>query len=133
MHHFSPYFGIDFVKINWITDVVAQSSLQGLWTMKLQLMPGVRGNSPTFFKCMSVYGAFRLGYGMHVATGYKGTLADGVTDFKGVCLETELGVNITPAFFVGFSYNYHKGFGDYFSDSPWQHTFSTRFGFNFGK
>jgi hypothetical protein len=133
MHHFNPYFGVDFFKINWITDVVAQDLLQGLWTMKLQLMPGVRGNSPTFFKCMSVYGAFRLGYGMHVATGYKGTLADGATDFKGLCLETELGVNITPAIFVGFSYNYHKGFGDYFSDSPWQHTFSTRFGFNFGK
>jgi len=130
MHHYNPYFGIDFFKINWITDVAVYN---GLWTMKLQLMSGFRVNSPAFYKCMSVYGAFRLGYGMHVATGYYGGLLKGVTDFKGLCLETELGVNITSAFFVGFSYNYHKGFGDYFSDSPWQHTFSTRFGFNFGK
>jgi len=133
MHHFNPYFGIDFVKVNWITDVVAQGYPQGLWTMKLQLMPGARGNSPTFFKCMSVYGAFRLGYGMHIATGYSGGLLKGATDFKGLCLETELGINLTPTIFVGFSYNYHNGFGNYFKSSPWQHTFSTRFGFNFGK
>jgi len=57
----------------------------------------------------------------------------GVTDFKGLCLETELGINLTSTIFVGFSYNYHKGFGNYFKNSPWQHTFFTRFGFNFGK
>jgi len=129
-HHFNSYFGIDFVKVNWITDVAVYD---GLWTMKLQLMLGVRGNSPTFFKCMSAYAAFRLGYGMHVTTGYYGTVLKEITDFKGLCLETELGLNLTPAIFVGFSYNYHKGFGDYFSNSPWQHTLSTRFGFNFGK
>jgi len=132
MHHFSPYFGIDFFKINWITDVGIDGVINP-WTMKLQLMPGVRGNSPAFYKCMSVYGAFRLGYGMHVATGYSSGLLKGVTDFKGLCLETELGINLTSTIFVGFSYNYHNGFGNYFKSSPWQHTFSTRFGFNFGK
>jgi hypothetical protein len=134
MHHFNPYFGIDFFKINWITDLVTESLWpidEGFWTMKLQIMPGFRGNSPTFFKCISVYTAFRLGYGMEVGAGNYGTLGRDINDFKGLCLETELGINISPAFFVGFSYNYHKCYGYNSIISP--HTFFTRFGFNFGK
>ena len=129
MHHFSPYFGIDFFKINWITDVAVYD---GLWTMAIQIMSGVRANSPAFYKCMSVYGAFRLGYGMHIATGHYWTQLKDVNNFKGLCLETELGVNITSTFFVGFSYNYHKCFKVSYITPP-QHTFFTRVGFNFGK
>ena len=50
MHHFNPYFGIDFLKINWITDILT-SEPDNFWQMRLQFMPGIRGNSPTFFKC----------------------------------------------------------------------------------
>ena len=123
-HHFNPYFGVDFLKVNWITDV-----LDNFWTMRLQFMPGVRGNSPAFFKCMSVYSAFRLGYGMDFRLlGFSGA-----SHFEGLCLETELGVNLTPAVFAGFAYNYHKYFVEGVDSKLAMHTFSVRLGFNFGK
>jgi len=128
MHHCSPYFGIDFFKINWLTDVQIYESFNS-WAMSLQIMPGVRGNSPTFFKCMSVYSAFRIGYGMQVASGSNIALYHSVTDFKGLCIEAELGINLTPAVFAGFAYNFHKHFGI----PAERHTFAFRIGFNFGK
>lgn len=126
-HHFNPYFGMDFFKINCLTDV---SDLGGLnvWVMRLQLMSGIRGNSPAFFKCLSVYTAFRLGYGMLPASGIGAQTVD-VTDYEGLCLEAEFGINLTPAIFTGFTYNYHKHFGIGAAD----HTFAFRLGFNFGK
>jgi len=123
-HHFNPYFGVDFLKVNWITDV-----LENFWTMRLQFMPGVRGNSPAFFKCMSVYSAFRLGYGMDFRLlGFSGA-----SHFEGLCLETELGLNITPIVFAGFAYNYHKYFVGGVDSKLAMHTLSFRLGFNFGK
>ena len=123
MHHFNPYFGIDFLKINWITDVYVANSygFGGTpWTMRLQIMPGIRGNSPAFGKCMSAYAAFRLGYGMDF----------GEPHFKGLCLETEAGLNLSRTIFTGFAYNYHKYFGfGYFGAAV--HTLSFRLGFNF--
>ncbi|MCL2168253.1 MAG: WG repeat-containing protein [Lentimicrobiaceae bacterium] len=128
MHHFNPYFAVDFFKINWLTDVQVYESFNS-WAINLQIMPGFRANSPTFFKCMSVYSAFRLGYGMQVASGSNISLYHSVTDFKGLCMETELGINLTPTFFAGFAYNYHKHFGI----PAERHTFAFRVGFNFGK
>jgi hypothetical protein len=129
---YSPYFGIDFFKINWITDEKkVENENVSAWAMKLQIMAGVRANSPTFFKCISVYSAFRLGYGMEVADGYDGTLLNAYTNFEGLCLETELGLNLTRTVFVGFAYNYHQYFG-YLSGFA-DHTFAFRLGFNFGK
>ena len=124
MHHFNPYFGVDFIKINWITDVLTANSYYSYtpWQMRIQIMPGVRGNSPTFFKCMSVYTAFRLGYGMHVAGGFN---------FQGLCLETELGLNLTRTIFAGFTYNYHKYYGPDLGLN--MHTLSFRLGINIGK
>ena len=122
MHHFNPYFGVDFLKTNWITDV-----LEDEWTMRLQIMSGFRVNSPTFFKCMSVYSAFRLGYGMD----FRLLTIKGVSHFEGLCLETELGVNLTPTVFAGFTYNYHQYFG--LDAKLAMHTLSFRLGFNFGK
>jgi len=121
VRHFNPYFGIDFFKINWITDV---STIVGYnaWMMRLQIMPvGFRVNTPVFNKCMSGYAAFRLGYGMIFYHQES-------PDFRGLCLETELGLNLTRTVFAGFAYNYHKDFG--FVDF---HTLSFRLGFNFGK
>jgi len=108
MHHFNHYFGADFVKIN----LAATAG----WGTTLQLMTGVRGNTPTFGKCMSGYGALRLGYGLgfiHPAT-------------SGACFETELGVNLTHTFFMGMSYNFHSF--DYRRQAV-----ELRLGFNFGK
>jgi len=123
-HHFNPYFGVDFLKVNWIVDV-----LEDFWTMRLQFMPGVRGNSPTFFKCMSVYSAFRLGYGMDFRLlGFSGA-----SHFEGLCLETELGLNLTPTVFAGFAYNYHKYFVGGVDSKLAMHTLSFRLGFNFGR
>ena len=125
MYHLNPYFGIDFLKVNWITDILTSGVYNGLYsytpyTMRLQFMPGVRGNSPTFFKCMSGYAAFRLGYGMDFME----------ENFQGLCLETEIGMNFTPTVFAGFAYNYHKYLGyDYYGLAV--HTFSFRLGFNF--
>ena len=121
MHQPSPYFGIDFLKINWLTNVFDNN----VWAMNLQFMSGIRGNSPTFFKCMSVYSAFRLGYGMLVSSSLENFL----TDYKGLCLETEFGINLTPTVFAGFVYNHHLHFGL----SLKNHTFAFRLGFNFGK
>jgi hypothetical protein len=82
---------------------------------------------------MSVYTAFRLGYGMQVVSGAYipniGTQTADDTDYKGLCLETELGINLTPTVFAGFAYNYHKHFGFNIEE----HTFAFRVGFNFGK
>ena len=124
MHHFNPYFGVDFLKINWITDVLTSES-EDFWQMRLQFMSGIRGNSPVFFKCMSAYTAFRLGYGMN--------LNPLLNLFEGLCLETELGLNLTPSVFAGFSYNYHKYFVNGVDHKLAGHTLSFRLGFNFGK
>ena len=121
MHHFNPYFGIDFLKINWLTDVLTSGS-GNPWQMRLQIMPGIRVNTPAFFKCMSVYVAFRLGYGM---TFHK-------SHFEGLCLETEFGLNLSRAVFAGFAYNYHKYFAKDV-DKLAMHTLSFRLGFNLGK
>ena len=130
LHHFNPYFGIDFLKINWLTDYEVEGIGAGAWAMKLQIMPGVRVNSPAFFKCMSVYTAFRLGYGMLVGCDRTTSAMIGKsTNFEGLCLETELGFNLTRTTFVGFSYNYHKYFGSFLGRN---HTLAVRFGFNFG-
>ena len=121
MYHFNPYFGVDFIKVNWITDILTSGAYSG-YTMRLQIMPGIRGNSPAFFKCMSGYAAFRLGYGMDF----------GEEHYQGLCLETEIGLNFTPTVFAGFAYNYHKycGYGYY---GIAMHTLSFRLGFNLGK
>ena len=128
MHHFNPYFGIDFLKINWITNLFT-SGLDDGWTMRLQIMPGIRGNSPAFFKCMSGYAAFRLGYGMD----FRVLTVNGASHFEGLCLETELGLNLTSTVFAGFAYNCHKYFVSGSDSKLAMHTFSFRLGFNFGK
>jgi len=56
----NPYFGIDFVKLNGKFGLL--SSNKGSY-YNIQLMTGIRANTPSFFKVMSVYSAFRLGYG----------------------------------------------------------------------
>jgi hypothetical protein len=124
MTHINPYFGIDCFKFNWITDVNTTAKDKNgnvPYAIRLQLMPGVRGNTPSFGKCMSGYAAFRLGWGMDV----------GDEHFEGFCIETEVGMNFSRTVFAGFAYNYHRYFGYNYGFAV--HTLSFRVGFNFGK
>jgi hypothetical protein len=124
MHHFNPYIGLDCFKFNWITDIATTAKDKNgniPYTIRLQLMPGIRGNTPAFYKCMSGYAAFRLGWGVDV----------GDPHFEGLCLETEIGMNFSRTVFAGFAYNYHKYFGYGYGFAV--HTLSFRIGFNIGK
>ena len=111
LYNFSPYFGVDFLKVNTICDS---------YTTELQFMTGVRGNTPTFYKCMSGYAAARAGcafefcYPEHSFGGYI------------LCFEIETGVNLTRNFFIGFSYNLQ-------TNATFTNAFSLRVGYNFGK
>lgn len=108
MHNFNHYLGADFVKVNWELATNSGSSVQ--------IMTGVRGNTPAFNKCMSVYGALRVGYG-HTFTRYN---------VNGICFETELGINLTRTVFMGAAYNFH-------SFDCRRQSAELRIGFNFGK
>ena len=140
-----PYFGIDFIKINGNFGLLGtghETGANGKNYYKAQLLSGIRGATPNFFKCMSGYGAFRIGYGLGEAN-YQHTEPltfnedvvyysnDGI--LNGFCFEAEFGFNITRTFLVGVSYNHQ-----YYDTG--QHTFLTshrtvalRVGFNFGK
>ena len=124
VHHFNPYLGMDFLKINFHSPfrAVRMSDF-----MNFQFMTGIRGNTPTFFKCMSGYGVARLGYGLRFVNGYN----------HGVAFETELGLNLTRYSFIAFSYNLLSLFvEDYPSRSLTSvllHTYQLRIGFNLGK
>jgi len=70
--HFIPYLGIDFIKINGIFGLLNTNHKSvmdvsydygGGYYYDFQLLAGLRGNTPVFFKCMSVYAALRAGYG----------------------------------------------------------------------
>jgi len=114
LHKFSPYVGWDVLKVK--TSFLMEMDEYGKdkeWLM--QIMTGVRGNSPVFYKKMSGYGAFRVGY---AAGSY----------FYGLTFELEFGINFTPTVFLGYVYNYvNEGGGCTEGGS------ALRVGFNFGK
>ena len=111
LHYFTPYFGMDFLKFNYAYNMDEEHYMQ--------FMSGVRGNTPAFFKCMSVYGVARFGYGM--------------IDFEpsGFCYELEIGLNLTRNIFIGYSFNHQMNPVYLYSPDVFCHTF--RIGFNFGK
>ena len=131
LHHFSSYFGADFVKVNlrmgqkngfvkqtpnihsfeidrYIPEHITYNDYL---VYCLQVMTGLRGNTPAF-KCMSGYGAFRLGYGesfgdVNYADSNPPHAKDELyLDGSGFCFELELGVNLTRNISVGYVYNY---------------------------
>jgi hypothetical protein len=109
MRNFNSYFGIDYIKFN---NIFAVGDIDGInyFSYNAQLMTGVRGYSPAFYKCMSAYAAVRLGYGaLYSKASYEGESASGFG--HGVCSEFEIGVNLTRTVFVGFSYNLQRGTG----------------------
>jgi len=128
MHHFNHYLGADFLKISFNCPFRAQREYV---LMNFEFMTGIRGNSPTFYKCMSVYGAVRLGYGLRFLEGFD----------HGIAFETELGLNLTRTIFIAFSYNLLSLFVehdypnyDYLTSGNINfNTYALRIGFNFGK
>jgi hypothetical protein len=160
LHNFSPYFGADFIKISFkyskkdgglgvfpnvykleINDnerhIPEYVNYKDYSSGHIQFLTGVRGNTPTFYKCMSGYGAFRLGteFGggwLDYTDAGKQYFSNGDTDCVtwwglNLCLELEVGLNLTRNIFVGYAYSYKSN-----SKLPLNtHTF--RVGFNFGR
>ena len=107
LHHFSPYFGVDFIKINTQIDFIYED-------VYVQLMTGVRGNTKVFNgKCLSGYGALRVGLGSWEFEDWN------------FCSEFEIGFNLTRTLFIGYSCNFHINDGDLL------HFHAVRLGFNF--
>ena len=154
--HFTPYIGADFIKINGTFGLIGK----GENYYNIQFLTGIRGCSPAFYKCLSVYATFRMGYGIGSAKFSHEYIDYSIPNFtpndvaftyrkrpvNGFCLETELGFNITQTFFVGCSYNFQmfqrfhhideftngeKWLGDFAANK--MHTVALRVGFNFGK
>jgi len=134
MHHFNPYIGADFFKFNLNCPVTIMRDRN---LMNVQLMTGIRGNTPTFFKTMSGFGVARLGYGLQLSEPQFG---------HGFAFEAEAGLNMTQTFFIAFSYNLLSRFKvlqyGYISESEWKYgymgtaavylnTYTLRIGFNF--
>jgi len=129
LHYVNPYFGLDAIKLNYQCPFKAIDYEE---FMNLQVMTGIRLNTPTFFNCMSGYTAARLGYGLHF-----------IDDFvHGMAFEAEVGLNITSNIFIAFSYNLitnfidrsymYYGYYQYISHVN-RNTYALRIGFNFGK
>ena len=97
-HLYNPYFGADYIKINFNSPFRVKHD-EGF--MNLQLMTGIRGITPVFFKTMSGYAALRMGYGFRFPIKDD----DGDKFLHGIAFETEIGLNLTRSIFVGFSYN----------------------------
>ena len=155
VHHFLPYFGVDFFKFNnkfsykngfEINYVDIDMEYVGY---NAQLMTGVRGNSPAFAGCLSAYGAFRAGYGVNLDfflgvpnydDSYYGYYSEKDFTFLGYgfCFELEVGFNITRNLFVAYTYNRQNGttYNVDYEDEEYSlkvnnHAF--RIGFNFGR
>jgi len=96
LHHYSPNFGVGFIKFNHV--ICSPSSGNNIYSP--QLMTGVRGYIPFSTKCMSLYGAFRLGFGL---SWDDKEMVSGVS--YGSCYEMEIGLNFSRYFFIAYSYN----------------------------
>jgi len=131
MYVINSYFDADFIKLNFICPFYA---IQNVKKMSLQLMAGIRGKTPAFFKTMSGYATARLGYGVLFMDNFK----------SGFALETEVGLNIIPSLFIAFAYNlncifvYKEADADAWGANKYQYaaidpynTCALRIGFNF--
>ena len=77
-----------------------------------QLMTGLRCNTPTFYECMSGYGASRFGFGGTAGFVNYDDPDSNYTDGDfwlmgiGLCIELEAGINLTRNLSVGYVYSY---------------------------
>ena len=150
IYNFSQYFGMDFVKVNYEHGqkrgrIVEAPNIHkfetagytpehitynNYWVYCFQIMTGLRGNTPAFYKYLSGYGAFRSGYGASLGWVDYTALPFYSDDISlaaiGFCFELEVGVNLTRNISVGYAYNYQH------CNLPISSN-TLRFSFNFGK
>ena len=120
LHHFNPYIGVDFIKFNSkfsLKKAIDSSHYDGrnksnYYSVNVQWMLGVRGNTPAFYKCMSGYGAARVGFGVvYESYEYEEYIFSEARNVEkvalgvGLCLEYEMGFNITRELFIGYACN----------------------------
>ena len=116
-HHFTPYIGIDFIKFNSkfsfekeIDNIgFSESAINNYFSANTQWMLGARGNTPSFYKCMSGYWAVRIGFGIiYESFDYKDAAINVNNALRvgfGLCMEYEMGFNITRELFIGYACN----------------------------
>jgi len=127
LHHFTPYFGMDFIKFNTKfrfkkeihnDRLIFGTNKSDYFSANTQWMLGLRGNTATFYKCMSGYWAVRVGFGVvyesFVSEEYNDTywsIPRSVENRLGVglCMEYETGFNITRELFIGYVCNLQLG------------------------
>jgi hypothetical protein len=150
MYYFSPYFGMDFVKVNYEHGqkrgligeapnihnfktagyIPKHITYNDYWIFCFQIMTGLRGNTPAFYKYLSGYGAFRSGYGASLGwVDYTSPpfYSDDISLAAfGFCFELEVGVNLTHNISVGYAYNYQ------YNNLPISSN-TLRFSFNFSR
>lgn len=113
LHNFTAYVGWDVIGVQGLgntSDFTASFIVQG--------MTGLRTYSPRFYKDMSSYANFRVGY------GYGTDIEEG-----GFCYELGIGINLTRTLYAGYGYNCQNFAFDGFKIKQHYHAF--RFGFNF--
>lgn len=96
-HNFAPFLAWDAlsVKVTLPTEGTFDENPD------LQIMTGVRGTTPNFYKDMSGYLSFALGYGF--STDDSAYNNDG-----GICLELGVGVNLCKYVYIGYAFNFQK-------------------------
>ena len=125
------YFGLDIRIINsninfknklWYDDFTRQQ-LDYFGLVFQPVLVGLRGNSPTFYKCMYGYLALRLGYGILAETySYKMPVWNWTWDREdieeyetqswvghGVSFEFEFGINLGRKVYIGYVFNRQGG------------------------
>lgn len=173
LRNYSPYWGVEFFKVNGkysfkrdvtnlhVYDRYGQLQTVDYKSWHIQLMVGVRGNTPAFYKCMSGYASVRMGYGIFFENQFNFSYDDSYWDYYsgryverwsdwgdvrmsggGFCYEMEIGIKFTRSFFMGYAYNFQGGkqFNDEGNDVTHyyegfklkSHSHSLRIGFNFG-
>jgi hypothetical protein len=146
LHHFTPYIGMDFIKFNSKfsfkkeiqSNRLFEPDKSDYFSANTQWMLGLRGNTATFYKCMSGYWAVRVGFGVvyesFVSEEYNHdiwTISKSGENTLGVglCMEYETGFNITRELFIGYACNLQLGnYGTLYYSSGMFHSF--RIGIN---
>lgn len=96
-HNFAPFIGWDVLSVK------AAFPTEGTFdeAPDLQIMTGVRGTTPNFYKNMSAYASIASGYGF--STDSSAYNNDG-----GVCAEIGVGINLCKYVYMGYAFNFQK-------------------------
>lgn len=96
-HNFAPFIGWDAISVKAVFPT--EDSFDE--NPDLQIMTGVRGTTPNFYKNMSGYLSVASGYGFSTDSGVYSN--DG-----GVCAEVGIGVNLCKHVYMGYAFNFQK-------------------------